>query len=288
MKSAIKKILPRLGGNYAKLILSSGVRDETIREIRFYVNRPIELVTAEKRFFIDKNCVSINEIQAVFASLCEYSVHTYKNEICGGFITAEGGCRIGICGTAVYDNGKIINIKDISGLNIRIPHEIFGAADKLLPYSSKGVLIVGPPCSGKTTVLRDLARQKSGFEHVAIVDERMEISGTYRGVPYFDIGNSFVLNGFSKSDGIMLATRSMAPECIICDEFGGEDDIRSALYAMKSGVRISASMHSLDRSDLMEKPMIRKIIESGIFEHIAFLNRECEIYEIIKSRELMV
>lgn len=280
-------MLLRIGKSAADNILSAKIPLEDIREIRFNVNRPIRLVTAQKSFFINDNKLSIGEIQDIFAALCEYSVHTYKNEICEGFITAEGGFRIGICGTAVYEGNKIINIKDISGLNIRIPHEVIGAADGLLPYSGHGLLIVGPPCSGKTTILRDLARQKSRFEHVVIVDERMEIAGTYRGIPSFDIGNSSVLNGFIKNDGIAVAARSMAPDSIICDEFGGEEDISSALYAMKSGVNMIASIHASDKNDLLTKPMLNKIAECSIFEHVAFLNKKCEVYEIMKAEDLI-
>ncbi|MBQ7874840.1 MAG: Flp pilus assembly complex ATPase component TadA [Oscillospiraceae bacterium] len=288
MENSFKKLMLRIGKNAADAVLSAKVMPEDIREIRFCVNKPIQLVTNQKNFYINEKAFSIGEIQDIFAALCEYSVHTYKNEICEGFITAEGGCRIGICGTAVYENGKIINIKDISGLNIRIPHEIIGAANKLVPYSEHGLLITGPPCSGKTTLLRDIARQKSISEHVVIVDERTEIAGTYRGIPSFDVGNSSVLNGFSKSDGIAVAARSMAPDCIICDEFGGENDISSALFAMKSGVDIVASIHASDKEDLITKPSFERIIKNGIFEHIAFLNKKCEIYEIIKTKELCI
>lgn len=286
MNDAFDKMLLRLGENIKKDILLSKFPQEKIREIRLNVNMPIELVLNDNSFFINNKRLSSSDIQNIFASVCEYSVHTYKNEICEGFITAEGGYRVGICGTAVYDHSKIINIKDISGLNIRIPHEIIGASNKIIDFSDHGMLIVGPPCSGKTTLLRDISRRISKSKHIVIVDERMEIAGTYRGRPSFDIGSSMVLNGFYKNDGIAIAVRSMAPDYIICDEFSGERDINSALYAMKSGVDIIASIHAFDKNDLRTKPMLKNIIKSGIFEHVVFLNKKCEIYNVIKSEEI--
>ncbi len=285
MKNNFDMLLEKLGSEVSDGIKQRFSYDE-IREIRISANHPIKIVTADKKYPVGRK-ISAMDIRDIFASLCEYSVHAYKDEICSGFITICGGYRTGICGTAVYENGKIINIKDISALNIRIPHEIKNAGDKLLNLRKKGgILLIGPPCSGKTTVLRDFARQESRDSFVTIVDERMEIGGIFRGVPAFDIGESTVLNGFSKSDGIQIAARTMAPDYIICDEFGDENDISSAFYAMKSGTEIVASMHAFDRNDFLSKPFADKIIKSGIFGYFAFLNKNCEIYEIIKTGDM--
>ncbi len=285
--NSMEKILKKIGTSYSKPILSCNIEAESIREIRFNAGHKIEIVTWNKSVFVGKP-ISLQEINEIFAALCEYSVHTYKNEICEGFITSEGGCRIGICGTAVYEKDKIIAIKDICALNIRIPHEVFGAADCLMPYIKGGILIIGPPCSGKTTVLRDISKQKSTGYHVVIVDERFEIAGTYRGEHGFNIGNSVVLSGFIKSDGMKIAVRAMAPDIIICDEFGDEEDISSAVFAMKSGVFVIASMHAFDKNDVLQKPFFQKLLATGIFKHFAFLNKNCEIYEILKAEEMVI
>ena len=116
----------------------------------------------------------------------------------------------------------------------------------------------------------------------------MEIAGIYRGNPSFDIGLASVLNGFIKSDGIKIAARTMAPDFIVCDEFGDETDIASALFAMKSGVNIAASMHAFDIDDFITKPFSDKIIKSGIFKYFCFLNRECEIESIKKADEINI
>ena len=162
-------------------------------------------------------------------------------------------------------------------------------AKEIISFAEKGgILFIGPPCSGKTTFLRDFSRIASQKFFVTIVDERMEISGIKEGIPSFDIGNSTVLNGFIKSDGIKFAVRSMAPEIIVCDEFGDENDISSSFFAMKSGVKIVASMHSFDENDLISKPLFKKILETGIFKTFVFLNKKHEICKITDEKDLVL
>lgn len=288
MEPSFKKLLYSLGKEISGEIEKQKLNPDEIQEIRITVNKKPVLFIKNKSFLLETDPVSISEIRDIFSSLCEFSVHAYKNEICEGFITSEGGIRTGICGTAIYENEKITGIKDISSLNIRIPHEIGGSADKIMPYLESGILIIGPPFSGKTTILRDFSRRASNLKKVCIVDERGEISGTYRGIPSFDIGFCTVLNNFNKKDGIKNAVRSMSPEIIICDEFGDECDISSAVFAMKSGAKIVASIHASDESDFFTKPFTKEMLKYGIFEHFAFLNKNFEIYRIISSKDIIL
>ena len=287
MEKRFEKLLSCLGKELSAEI-KSGFNDfESINEILILSEKPVRIYSKNKKIIESRKIISSEETREIFANLCENSVHAYKNEICEGFITAEGGIRIGICGTAIYENGKINGIKDISALNIRIPHEIFGIAERIIPLSDEGgILIIGPPCSGKTTLLRDFSRIASLRNHLTIVDERKEISGTYRGKASFDVGNASVLNGFIKSDGIRSAVRSMAPDIIVCDEFGDENDVNSAVFAMKSGVKIVASMHALDPEDFLSKPLAEEIIRKGIFRNLIFLNKEFKIFKTIGAGEL--
>lgn len=267
----------------------NGIDFEKILEIRIVANRLTEIITDDKNYFVGSSPVSIENINEIFSALCEYSVHAYKNEIIEGYITYEGGIRVGICGTAVYSEEKIYTIKDISALNIRIPHQIKGISKKIYPYIEKGgILIIGPPCSGKTTLLRDFSNFAGENFKTTIVDERMEIAGVFKGIPSFDIGNSTVLNGFIKSEGIKIAVRSMSPEIIICDEFGDEKDLSSAFFAMKSGVKIVASMHAFDKKDFISKVFVKKLLESEIFQTFIFINKNHEIFEILDIKDLLL
>ncbi len=296
-------------GRTVESILSKipfGIIDEA-REIRFSVGNPMQIVFADRINSIGKDgkfcgrcsqydSLSSSDIQNIFMALCEYSIHTFSREIRESFITVNGGYRAGLCGTAIYEGDKINGIRDISSINIRIPHEINGVSNelcKLVKYENRmKILIAGPPCSGKTTILRDFARQLgNGFcgkdYRVSVIDERMEIAGCVHGKPSFDIGtNTDVFNGYFKSDGIIMAIRTMSPDIIICDEFGGDKEIDAGIYAMKSGASIIASMHTLNRTELMKKKTFLKLMENDIFETVVFMNKACQIEEIVKAEEL--
>ena len=267
------------------------------KELRFFVKKPIQVVYRCDSEFISKegnpcvadstgNALLQKDIETIFMALCEYSVHSYRDEICRGFLTIRGGHRAGICGTAIYQNGKVENVKEISSINLRLAHEVIGCADPIyqtiIKRPLKNLLIIGPPGSGKTTVLRDLARQLgNGKRHVSIVDERMEIAGMFEGVPGFDLGDSCdVLNGYQKSDGILSAVRAMSPDVVICDEFGGEEDLRSAFFAIKSGVTVIATMHAENFEELAEKDIFLELSKKRIFYWVVIMDRDCQIKEI--------
>lgn len=101
-----------------------------------------------------------------FQALCEYSVHTHQQEIRRGFISTRTGCRAGIAGSAVTENGEILSMR-ADHLHLRRGGPAaYGCADPLLNRLLQGgriagALICGEPSSGKTSLLRDMARQLS-------------------------------------------------------------------------------------------------------------------------------
>lgn len=229
--------------------------------------------------FIATKC----DIEETFHILCEYSVHSKFDEIRKGYITLSGGHRVGICGTAVLDNGKISTLKDISSLNIRISHEVFGCSteivNKFFENGSKtpSLLIAGPPLSGKTTLLRDLCRQLSDGVidkyRVALVDEREEIAGTFHGAPEYDVGvNVDILNGYPKAEGIQTAVRCFAPQIIICDEVSTVEEANAVLEGMHSGVSFILTVHAYDKEDLCKRPCVAALLKAEAFENILVLS----------------
>lgn len=256
-----------------------------ITEIRLRRERPIVLMHNSEMIFInaegkltrlfDKECIKVSsaEIDSIFYAVCRNSVHSFQDDICNGFITISGGHRVGLCGTAVIHNGKISNIKNISGLNFRISREIIGSGEdifnRVFCCGLSNVLVAGAPSSGKTTVLRDLCRLLGNRYKVSVIDERSEIAAVYGGVPQNDIGiNTDVFDGFSKSDGLETAVRVMSPDIIVFDEAGSQNEFENMRYAMTCGVRICASIHAFSVDDVK-----RKLPFWASFDYIAMLGK---------------
>ncbi len=257
---------------------------EKIIEIRLIREKPIILTTMSKRYFITEDyklCGTFGDnliitgscdIDEAFSSMCEYSVYSKQGEISNGFITLSGGNRAGICGTAVNRNNSVYNIRNISSINIRVADEIIDCSKILLKKINlnKGVLICGAPCSGKTTILRDMSRLLSYKYKVSLIDTRLELAGCNKGVAQFDVGLCDVFSAYNKHDGFEHSLRCMSPEIIICDEIG-ESDIVSVENAQKSGVCVIASAHCRDKPELLRKPSFNKLIKSKCFSSIVFL-----------------
>lgn len=234
-----------------------------VAEIRIRTGRQAVCVLISGKMIACSEPFSAREISDVFAEICRYSVYSFENDIAEGFVTLNGGHRVGICGRCVYKNGKIETIRDISGLNIRIAHEVKGCAEPLseMIFSDKprSLLLGGAAMSGKTTVLRDLARKLSEKYRVSVIDSRGEISAPVKGTPSYDIGlNTDALCGCRKSDGILMALRTLSPEIIICDEIG--DDEKAIEQCAYCGAKIIASAHAGDFSELSTRPSTRSIL----------------------------
>ena len=204
-----------------------------LEEIRLRNNQNIILKFNNKEIMINYR-VNQNDILETLQNICENSIYSYQKEICQGYITIRGGHRVGITGSCVVENGKIININYISSLNFRIAKQIIGCSKEVLKYivdsgtnNIFNTLIVSLPGAGKTTLLRDIVRNIStrGLT-VGVVDERCEISAMYKGVVQNELGpRTDVLANVSKAVGMKMLIRSMAPQVIVADEIGSNEDI---------------------------------------------------------------
>lgn len=257
-----------------------------LQEIRLHSNRPIILKFRDSDIVINY-IVNQCEILQILEKICNNSIYAYKNQICNGFITVKGGHRVGITGTAVVENNNVINIKNINSLNFRIAREIKGASNKILSEiidkknnTIYNTLIVSPPGKGKTTILRDTIRRISdGIEELdfkgkmcGVVDERGEIAAIYQGIPQNDIGiRTDVIENISKSKGIKMLIRSMAPEIIACDEIGSKEDIEAIEDAFLSGVKGIFTMHGRTLEEIKNNPEIDYLIETKKLEKIIFI-----------------
>ena len=259
---------------------------EELQEIRMRAERPIILKLRERDLILQYN-ITQAEILQIVERLCENSIYAYKNQICEGFITVKGGHRIGLTGSCVIENGKIINVKHISSLNFRIAREVLNCSTRVLreviDIENKSIyntILVAPPGRGKTTMLRDIIRRLSnGIDEInfkgktcGVVDERGEIAAMYKGIPQNDVGiRTDIIENVSKNQGIHMLVRTMAPEIIACDEIGSEEDVEAIHYALFSGVKGIFTMHGKNIEDIKNNKQIYELIENREIQKVVFL-----------------
>jgi stage III sporulation protein AA len=275
--------------------------EDKITEIVLRVDAPVCLYERKRLYFITDSgyltdsayadhllITSSKEMEQTVLRLCDYSIYAFQNEINSGFITIEGGVRVGLCGKAVMTQGDITNIRDISTLSFRVARDVSGCATSLIGKLDplKGALICGIPGSGKTTLIRDLARQLSYRYRVSALDERGELSASYRGKAGYPLGLCDVYSGYPKGIAANCAIRSMAPEIIVCDEMGDQTDVDLLLYSMRCGVAFIATSHASSMQDLRRREITSKMINTGAFRYIVFLSSGGDVGKIDKIYEM--
>lgn len=242
----MKSILSKLPNE-----ISAKISAKNLNEISLRANKNV--VIKADNIYYKLDCVTNQrEIEDIVKRFCDLSVYAYLDEIKNGFITVEGGHRIGICGTAVIKDNEIYNIKNINSLNIRIANAIKGCSDKL-DFEINNLLIVSPPCCGKTTLIRDLCRRLGNKNKIGIADERGEIAGVHNGIPCFDTGQmTDVLSLVQKSKGIEYLLRSMSPDYIVTDEIAA-DDHDAIRRVFSYGVKFIATAHGINIPDTLQR-----------------------------------
>lgn len=260
-------------------------------EIRLRAGRHI-IINYKSNIYTLKKALSIEEIAECFKAICGYSIHSHTEEIKSGFITLKGGHRAGIAGTAVYENEKIINIRNINSINIRIARQIEGAASEIIK-TLKGevgkLLIIGPPASGKTTILKDIAKNLK-TKSVSIIDSRGEIAASLNGVLQNDVSYADVFDFWKKSDGINAAIRTMNPDFIICDEIGDEEDVKAIKKCVGTGIKLIATAHGENAEEIKKREILINILKTNAFLNVAILQgreKPCAIEKIVKVGDLI-
>lgn len=266
------------------------LEQDRIQEIRLRSEKYLTVTLFGNEYFLtqdgktqkepsDSVKVTAEHIDTVVKRAFRFSVHSFSRELSRGYITVNGGCRVGFCGTAVLDsknNYETESVKNISSINIRVARELFGCSqeifNRIFLQEPKSLLLIGPPSSGKTTVLRDLCRiigEKSG---ICVIDERNELAATVSGKALNDIGRlSDVFNSYNKFDGIMTAVKVMSPKVIAVDEIGSKEDMYALQYAQNSGVKLIATTHAIDYDDAKRKSGISKLIKDKVFDYACVL-----------------
>lgn len=294
---------------------------QQLEEIRIRTNTDTLLINGGREYSLrDGDEITAEVLEEILNRLLDYSYYAYEEELSRGYITIEGGHRVGICGRVTLENGQVHLIKDVSSLNIRRSREITGASEKILgavlspakaPAESvpnagisagcggdrspalsdlfgacpsaadygrmvvRNTLIISPPKCGKTTMLRDLARNLSnaGFR-IGICDERSEIAGCYDGKTSYDLGpRTDVLDGCPKADGILMLIRAMSPDVVMTDEIGKPEDAAAIRSALSAGVKIITTIHGSSFEDAA-KSAVGSLITDHVFETLIFLSAQ--------------
>lgn len=290
MKS--KQVLNILPREVKQALERFDIKCENLHEIRMRIGQPVIFVYQMKET-VSTLIATEKLLRETLDYVSNYSLYAYENELKQGFITVEGGHRVGVAGCAVLENGHVKNLKNIAFLNIRISHEVLHSADKLFPYIVKGnelyhTMIISPPRCGKTTLLRDFIRQISdgnGFASgrtVGVVDERSELAGCYRGIPQNHMGmRTDVLDGCPKAEGMLMLIRSMAPQVIAVDEIGAFEDVQAIRYAMNCGCKMIATVHGESMEEIQRKPLFYELLNEQCFERFIVLCNKQRVGEVV-------
>ena len=263
-----------------------------ITEIRLRTARPLIIAAGSDDTMIASTGEPIHSIQGALIVnqidvaktlqiISQSSLYALENEIRAGFITIAGGHRVGLAGEAFVENGQIKSMKHISSLTFRIARESKGMSDQLLPWligpagKILSTLIISPPRCGKTTMIRDIVRQLSwGVERlgvagmqIGIVDERSEICACRHGCPTMDIGpRTDILDCCPKAQGMLMLIRTMAPQVVVTDELGREEDTLAVMEALNAGVSVIATVHGRTPQEVQRRPYIGKLVTDRYFD----------------------
>ena len=244
---------------------------DTLQELRFRLDQPVMLVCSGGSRLLSLGS-TIQMMEYVINMASRYSPWAAAS-LCKGYITAPGGHRIGVCGEVVLQNGSVTTIKNITSLCIRVARD-FPGISKGVPYRKGNILIIGPPGCGKTTLLRDLIRSisDSGDRSVAVVDERGEIFPS--GCMFSTGRNTDILTGCQKPQGLLMALKTMGPAWIAVDEITAQADCEALQEAAWCGVSLLATVHALDKRDLMLRKLFSPLLTAGIFQQVITLRRD--------------
>lgn len=201
------------------------------------------------------------EMEEIVGRISGGGSYVIRDTVKSGYISMGDGIRVGVSGTAGYDQGRLVGVSRVRTLIFRLPISTCDFEDKLLEIYSKGIgsgmLIYSPPGVGKTTALRSLARVISREKRLCIIDERGE----------FDVGSlpfASVLSGYEKPLGIEIALRTHSPEIIMVDELG-MDEAAALSAVLGAGIPTIATAHGGSIDELLSRSATGPLIRGGFF-----------------------
>ena len=254
-------------------------------EFRLRTGWPMAVVIDGEEFSLKGPPVRREELEQTVEIASRASLHAVLDQVRRGYLTLEGGHRLGLCGTAVLHEEGIHTLRGFSSANLRVARQVRGAAALVLDRLCSGgrladTLILAPPGLGKTTLLRDLIRLVSNGDgctplRVALADERGEVAALYDGQPQLEVGRrTDVTEGCPKAQGLMLLLRAMSPQVLAADEITARPDVEAMSAAAGCGVTLLATAHGAELEDLARRPLYRPLLEEKLFRFLVRIRRD--------------
>ncbi|MDE7208298.1 MAG: Flp pilus assembly complex ATPase component TadA [Clostridia bacterium] len=235
-----------------------------LTEVRMRLDKPLYYAEAGKYKKIDDLTVSKDDLFYTLGVATKTSLYAYNDYLAEGYITYDGGIRIGITGEGVIKSGRLSTLKNITSLCIRIPRYVEIHNEKVDGLLNKfdNTLIISKPGYGKTTLLRYMIKSLSDREYnVLVLDERGELSGVVDGNLSIDLGAcTDIVVGVPKITAYSSQVRSMRPDVIATDEIFGEKEIECILDCIRCGVKVIATLHSDEISKVKKSPIYSRLL----------------------------
>lgn len=264
----------------------------TVEELRLRASSPPAIKTADGETLLEMPDVSSEALRDILSRAARYSVHSYGESLKNGYVTLTGGHRLGVCGTAVVENGQVCGVRNISSLNLRIARQLpeIGMDIALTgEHGLRSTLLLSPPGFGKTTLLRELIRRVSdGGQTVGVADERSEIAALSDGVPQFQIGRcTDVIEGCGKKQAALMLLKTMSPALLALDEITAPEDVDAVALCAHCGVAVLASAHAANLQDLSRRGLYRRLLALRLFAQAVVIGIENgkRTYKVLRLEE---